>query len=587
MPKKFVGSRVLGADSEDRLFIEKKQPRLAVVFYQPSADKLDESDKYESEAHYSKAKRKLLEFDAQRKRLTIFPVNTLEHHPDFLKRKYGQIESIIIENWDVKLPKSTDDVSEMLQGLPAGFIKDFSYGLGFVKDYRFVITSIEKIPEVRHLILGSGGSGLSGNTYTLNLDDYDAIRRGLNRITDGQQREAVKDKSIFAHNALLTALDPKRFPEASRPYRKDTIFKLISNGAGEQIKLSEADQEAAVRLVEQNKREIAKNAPQNLQRLRDDLELASLEVLIAKYEEMLDKDLGESRWQALFNENPFILNLAFSYSVVKIQGQAHVGGRTLAGSGETIADFLVKNRLSNNAALFEIKKPGTRLLRDKPYREQLYAPSSELAGAMSQMLDQKHEFQQDIAGIKHRSSIPDLEAYSVHGVLVIGTAPKDSHQQKSFELFRGNSKDIAVVTFDELLGKLKSLHEFLSSNAPGAHLASKLHALETKMLRLQREFHGLYSHSESRSGSIRQATMKPLPGVDGRAVMSAGGKLSILQMGFENVRLEKPPFPVAFDDPGERAIKVETVEEFVEQAEAVLAKVEAVLAEQIRSQQKR
>jgi hypothetical protein len=165
MPKKFVGSRVFGADSDDRLFIEKKQPRLAVVFYQPSADKLEESDKYESEAHYSTAKRKLLEVDAQKKRLTIFPVNTLEHHSDFLKPKYAQIESIIIEEWDSKLPKSEDDVSEMLLGLPAGFIKDFSYGLGFVKDYRFIITAIEKIPKVRHLLFGSGDSGVSGNTY--------------------------------------------------------------------------------------------------------------------------------------------------------------------------------------------------------------------------------------------------------------------------------------------------------------------------------------------------------------------------------------------------------------------------------------
>lgn len=42
--------------------------------------------------------------------------------------------------------------------------------------------------------------------------------------------------------------------------------------------------------------------------MRNDIELASLEVL-AKYEDMLGKDLPESRWQALFDDNPFILNL--------------------------------------------------------------------------------------------------------------------------------------------------------------------------------------------------------------------------------------------------------------------------------------
>mgnify|MGYP001184984827 FL=1 len=84
------------------------------------------------------------------------------------------------------------------------------------------------------------------------------------------------------------------------------------------------------------------------------------------------------------------------------------------------------------------------------------------------MLDQKHKFQKEIAGIKDNSRIYDLESYAVHGVLVIGKTPNDPDEQKSFELFRGNSKDIAIVTFDELLEKLKQLHVFLSSSAQEA-----------------------------------------------------------------------------------------------------------------------
>ena len=85
---------------------------------------------------------------------------------------------------------------------------------------------------------------------------------------------------------------------------------------------------------------------------------------------------------------------------------------------------------------------------------------------MNQMLDQKNEFQKDIARLKENSRIYDIESYAVHGVLVIGKTPADRDQQKSFELFRGNSKDVAVITFDELLAKLKSLHEFLSLHDP-------------------------------------------------------------------------------------------------------------------------
>jgi hypothetical protein len=45
------------------------------------------------------------------------------------------------------------------------------------------------------------------------------------------------------------------------PYEKDTIFKLISSDSKEPIPLSIADQNAAIRLVDQNKKEMAQKAP--------------------------------------------------------------------------------------------------------------------------------------------------------------------------------------------------------------------------------------------------------------------------------------------------------------------------------------
>jgi len=86
-----------------------------------------------------------------------------------------------------------------------------------------------------------------------------------------------------------------------------------------------------------------------------------------------------------------------------------------------------------------------------------------LTGAINQMLDQKNKFQREIAVIKDNSRNYNLESYAVHGVLVIGITPTEIDMQKSFELFRGNSKDISIITFDELYAKLKQLHIFLSA----------------------------------------------------------------------------------------------------------------------------
>ena len=39
--------------------------------------------------------------------------------------------------------------------------------------------------------------------------------------------------------------------------------------------------------------------------------------------------------------------------------------------------------------------------------------------------------------------------------------PAETDQIRSFELFRGNSKNVEIVTFDELLEKIKELRELL------------------------------------------------------------------------------------------------------------------------------
>jgi hypothetical protein len=199
-------------------------------------------------------------------------------------------------------------------------------------------------------------------------------------------------------------------------------------------------------------------------KLQNDLELVTLEHLIKKYEEMLKKRLNENHWQKLFSENPFILNMAFGYPVIKIHDQASVGGRKLSGAGEKITDFIVKNSITNNTALLEIKTPQTRLLNKTVYRGEVYTPSSDLSGSINQVLDQKYKFQKEISTIKENTRLYDIESYAVHCALIIGQTPKDIDQQKSFELFRRNSKDVEIVTFDELLEKLKQLFAFLSTD---------------------------------------------------------------------------------------------------------------------------
>lgn len=66
-----------------------------------------------------------------------------------------------------------------------------------------------------------------------------------------------------------------------------------------------------------------------------------------------------------------------------------------------------------------------------------------------------------IAQFKHNSKIHEIESYAVHCCLIIGKTPEGDDQKKSFELFRRNSKAVEIVTFDELLEKLRQLSALL------------------------------------------------------------------------------------------------------------------------------
>jgi hypothetical protein len=577
MPRKPVGSRIYGGTSDDHLTIEEANPQLIEVYYEPSPEKLKLAAELLDEVP-SVTRKKLLEFGSlQGHFLTIYPLNTIPTHREFMEPKYGRIESITLDPWDYDLPQTEDDVWGQLEALPAGLTKDPSYGLGVQNDYLIIVNAIKQIPEVKHIVLaGDRPTSLDGDRYYLNLREFDGLRRAVNRIKAQKQSEGAQDKLVLARNTLLSNVLPHRFAETKRAYKPDTIFKLIEAKAPAQS-LSKADRSAAVKLVEQSKRKLAEESPAELLQLKNDLELVSLEALIAKFDEMLGKTLVENQWQKLFNENPFILNMVFGYPVVKIRDQAHVGGQTLAGSGSTITDFLIKHKMSNNIALFEIKTPQTSLLNKTAYRGGLYSPASDVVGAISQILDQKYELQKSIASIKESSRQYDIESYAVHGVLIVGRMPADPDRLKSFELFRANSKDVAVFTFDEVLEKLKLLLRFLSERSPEVMTTSKLMQLETRLLKLQDKYGKAFEGSTFEINGVSHGVLKLHEGVDGKRLTEVMGTAGLLKIGFERARLGEPPFPLGAGASKNRAVNAMTVEDFVQRAESQVESLEAEL----------
>ena len=449
---------------------------------------------------------KLLELCQGSGRLTIFPINTFGERPDFLKPKYCKITRITLEDATPVVSESGDgdaptpftrsitfgatqtldhaiddaDISdqnvseetvlEILEDLPPAFTKDYDYGLGFAKPYRFIIDAVEKLCDCTEIVVTRDPTTVdpAGDRFYLSWSDLDAVRKSLNRVTAVGRTAASSVKSSETYNFLAERLGRPPIPTRVGKHALRKLFTASLQSRGEA--LSDDEQKAVLSALTNNVRRISATSPAKLTHLQKEIELVNLRTLIGRFDEMMTQDLSEPRWQDFFDSNPFILSLAFGYPVVVVQGQASVGGRTLSRKGDRITDFLVKNSMTNNTAIIEIKTPQTKLLNESNYRDGVFTPSSSVSGAVNQALEQKYRFEREIATIKDNTREYDIESYSVHCCLIVGTMPEDDERRRSFEMFRGNSKAVELVTFDELLLKLRNLHDFLA--APETETAS-------------------------------------------------------------------------------------------------------------------
>ena len=409
---------------------------------------------------------KLVAYSPEESAIRVFPTNTLEGHDDYLGPKYSRIRTIVVD-LDADPYLDGQDLGLLLEDLPSGFIKDFRYGLGLLKDCNRLIHLVEDQTacDTIHISL-SHSTGVLGSTFNLNLGDFDEIWAEIGRINSRGNRAAARVKDAFVHNSLAQplGLQATEFSLGRHP-----VSLVIAKAAGGVEELTEQEQDALIGTFTAGSAAIAKSRPEKFLKLHREIELVSLDRLIEAYDAALKKSHNESYWQAFFDGNAFALQQVFGAPLVCVQSRATVGGGTLTGAGDTIADYLYKNSLTNNLALVEIKKPSTPLLRTTEYRSGVFGPSRELNGAVTQVLDQAYQLTVNLPALKHNSRQWDLESYAVSCFVVAGTTPSadEPAKQKSFELYRANSRTVTIVTYDEIGERLRLLRDFLAGRPSG------------------------------------------------------------------------------------------------------------------------
>lgn len=400
-----------------------------------------------------------------KQKLETWPINLRPDKDDYLQPKYKNLKKITVLSSGRKywtIPEDRDDFDDILQRLPTGFSKQVQYGLGLKWEYRHIFFSIAEIASVEQLLMPDDDTtALDGSIYSLGMIQFEALRRALDNIGRRYQREALDDKKLLAYNSLLHKVDLERFPVKTKKIKPGALYELVK--LGDRQKRTPADRKAALDVVQSESKALLDANPVELMRLKTSIEIVTLEKLINKFEEMMSQKLTEEKWRKFFESNPFILSLAFACPVFMIRSHAFVGGTTLYGAGEKIADFLLKNRYSGNVVLVEIKRPDTILLTENVYREDLYGPGKHLGSAISQVLDQKFHLQTNFTSKVYESKLHDTHPYSTQCIVIIGSMPSTDVEKKSFEFFRNACRDVIVITFDEVLGKLKEIHRVMNT----------------------------------------------------------------------------------------------------------------------------
>lgn len=189
----------------------------------------------------------------------------------------------------------------------------------------------------------------------------------------------------------------------------------------------------------------------------------------AEQDERLDSSKEEKVWQHFFKKNPWIFGYGLDYQYLSIlQEESVVRGSDVSGSSEERLDTLAGT--SKYTVLIELKKPSTEIFEETQNRSNSWRLSRDFIYAKSQILEYKAAHTTEwIDGTKRfddNGNKIEQEALDSKAILVIGRDSMFSGDDKTkmikertFELFRRDSRNIKIITFDELYERARFIVE--------------------------------------------------------------------------------------------------------------------------------
>ncbi|CRN00036.1 hypothetical protein [Pseudomonas sp. 34 E 7] len=398
-------------------------------------------------------------------RIVTFPIFTNPHAKRYLSRRHGRIKTITYEMDSYDLPDAEDQALILIDWqMPRPVWNECAYGLGLAKELDPLWHGLVRLPDIESIVITQDSKlEIVEGTARIPRDCLDEMRRIFVR-TDRKLRERIHiAKQWHVRNEILAKLSPERFPAYAQLTSTGELVEYRMVGNRPSPAAERHKREASIRTVRESAEQIARDSPRELINLHAEIERVTLATMIERFEKKLSLSLPEAQWQTFFEENIFILSLLFARPVKLLHAQFHAQSSHLDGSGSQIGDFLFRE-LGQSLAIIEIKKPSSPLMQTKAYRnDKVYGPHAELSGAVTQVLFQKASLQNN--WLYHQSNLKNSLPDTISCIVIAGITPTEAEQRRCFDIFRHACKDVDVVTFDELLGKLKLLLHHLTPPA--------------------------------------------------------------------------------------------------------------------------
>lgn len=367
------------------------------------------------------------------------------------KAKYPNIKKFIYEGFEGKLP--------------IGTIKAASFGYGLnskLKPVGDFIGDGLKIESVKIVKSATPKLDLEKKEITLNED----IMRKLYDVFVVKLGQQSLERANLAQQQLKVVF-PNDIAEVELKYVKNSIAQVVSTWGSSINEFSDKDKLAIKEMFDKLSVTDDFLTSETLLDTKKKLDAKYIEDVIEEFKVLMgrtaDSNATEKKWQAFLNKHSWIFSHIFSFPIILFQDEAYVGGKNLSNKNGKLNDFLVKNNLTDNVAFIEIKTHKTELIKKgKPYRgTDVFGLSDDLSGGISQVLNQRDNFQKHYATIKMETEEP-FETYNSKCVVLMGEIKGLSKKQlRSFELVRSNSKDVEIITFDELLARIESLQKLI------------------------------------------------------------------------------------------------------------------------------